>query len=170
MLKEFVKGKVYVFIDEENVFYTQKSLGWRISYEKLMDYFKAECGADLKCFVYKGVDENNYKQKKFLDLLDINGYIVRTKAIKKIRTGKSSYKWKNNLDVELALEMVDLINSYDSVVLMSGDSDFAAPLIRIKNRNKNIVVISSRGRISRELLEIADKYISLDKLRDKISQ
>lgn len=169
MIKNLVKGKVYVFIDAANIFYTQKSLGWRISYEKLMRYFKEESGENVKCFVYTGVDENNSGQKKFLDMLDINGYIVRTKAIKKIRTGKTSYRWKNNLDIELALEMVDLINFCDSVVLMSGDSDFATPLKRAKKAGKNVIVMSVRGKISRELLAIA-KYISLDKLKDRISQ
>ena len=86
MISEFIKGKVYVFIDAENVFYTQKTLGWRISYQKLMLYLKKECGEDIKCFVYKGVDEFNADQRKFLDMLEINGYILRTKSVKKIRS------------------------------------------------------------------------------------
>ncbi|KPJ55725.1 hypothetical protein AMJ49_06475 [Parcubacteria bacterium DG_74_2] len=40
MLNEFVKGKVYIFIAAANIFYTQKTLNWRISYEKLMKYLK----------------------------------------------------------------------------------------------------------------------------------
>jgi len=83
MIKEFIKGKVYIFIDAENLFYTQRTLGWRISYEKLINYFKRECSQKTKCFLYKGVDEYNENQKKFMDMLDINGYILRTKAIKK---------------------------------------------------------------------------------------
>lgn len=51
MIKQFIKGRVYVFIDAENVFYSQRTLGWRISYEKLMKYFKKECGDDVKCFI-----------------------------------------------------------------------------------------------------------------------
>jgi len=51
MIGQYVHGKVYVFIDAENVFYSQRTLGWRISYEKLMRYFKAECGDGTKCFI-----------------------------------------------------------------------------------------------------------------------
>jgi len=39
-MSKFVKDRVYVFIDAANIFYTQRTLGWKISYEKLMKYFK----------------------------------------------------------------------------------------------------------------------------------
>ncbi len=169
MLSKYIRGKVYIFIDAENLFYSQQSLGWQVSYEKLMSYFKNECGKEIKCFVYSGIDESNEGQKKFIDMLDINGFIVRTKNIKKIRTGLDRYKWKSNLDIELAFEMVDLAESYDTAVLVSGDSDFALPLDRIKKKGKNVIVMSTKGRISKELLERA-KYIDLKKIVGNISQ
>jgi len=169
MLRQFVKGKVYVFIDAENVFYSQRTLGWKLSYAKLIDYLKKECGNDMKCFIYKGVDEFNTGQRKFLDMLEINGYIVRTKVVKKIKDHEGGYRWKNNLDMELAFEMDDIKEKYDTAVLLSGDSDFAVPIDRIKKAGKRIIIMSTRGHISKELLERA-KYIDLRKLKDEISQ
>lgn len=115
------------------------------------------------------MDENNTGQRKFLDMLEINGFVVRTKAIKKIRDRDGSTKWKGNLDLELAFEMDDTKDKYDTAILMSGDSDFAVPIHRIKKVGKRIIVMSTRGHISRELLELA-KYVDLRKLRDEISQ
>ena len=169
MLSQFIKGKTYIFIDAENLLYSQHTLGWRISYEKLMYFFKKECGDEARCFVYKGVDENNTGQKKFLDMLDINGYILRTKVVKIIKNSKGKSKWKGNLDIELALEMIELKNKYDTAVLISGDSDFAVVLDKLKQSGKNVIVMSTRGRVARELLERA-KYIDLRKLRQEISQ
>lgn len=169
MLRQFVKGRVYIFIDAENVFYAQRTLGWKISYEKLMRYFKRECGEGVKCFLYKGVDEYNANQKKFLDMLDINGYILRTKAIKKIKDRTGKEHWKSNLDIELAFEMVDTKDKYDTAVLLSGDSDFTTPIDRIKKAGKRIIVMSTRGHISKELLERA-KYVDLRKLKGEVSQ
>lgn len=170
MLRQFVKGKVYVFIDAENVFYSQRTLAWKISYEKLMAYLKKECGGETKCFIYKGVDEFNTAQRKFLDMLEINGYILRTKVVKRIKDHTSGKeKWKGNLDMELAFEMDDTKGKYDTAVLLSGDSDFAVPIDRIKKMGKRIIVISTRGHISKELLERA-KYIDLRKLKGEISQ
>lgn len=169
MLKQFVHGRVYVFIDASNVFYSQRTLGWQIAYQKLMAYFKRECGESVKCFIYAAYDENRRSERKFLDMLEINGYVVRAKAIKKIRVGKNHHKHKGNLDIELALEMVELVSKYDTAVLLSGDSDFAAPISRIKDRGKRVIVMSTRGHVARELLEQA-KYLDLRKLRDDIAQ
>ena len=63
MISKFIKAPVYVFIDVENTFYAQGTLGWKISYEKLINYLKIDCGNDIKCFAYGGVDETNTKQK-----------------------------------------------------------------------------------------------------------
>lgn len=169
MIKKFVKGRVYVFVDVENVFYAQQTLGWKISYEKLIRYLKKECGNRVKCFAYTGVDEYNSKQKKFLDMLDINGYIVRSKVVKRIRTGAGKYKWKSNLDVELALEMIKLKGKFDTSILVSGDSDFAVALDWLKESHKRVIVMSTRGRVARELLERA-KFVDLRKLKKQISQ
>jgi uncharacterized LabA/DUF88 family protein len=168
MIGRFVKGKVAVFIDAENLFYAQRTLGWRVSYKSLIAYIRRECGKNTKCFLYTGIDDLNQGQRKFLDMLDINEYIVRTKTIKKIRT-PHGYKWKNNLDIELAMEMFILAPKYDTAILVSGDSDFAPPIRHIKEHGKRIIVLSTRGHISRELLELA-KYVDMKKLRDEIAQ
>jgi uncharacterized LabA/DUF88 family protein len=52
---------------------------------------------------------------------------------------------------------------------MSGDSDFSIPIDKIKKKGKRIIVISTRGHISRELLERA-KFVDLRKLKNEISQ
>jgi len=168
MLSQFIKGKVYVFIDAENMFYSQRTLSWNISYSKLMQYFKKECGEIIRCFVYTGADENNTAQKKFLDMLDVNGYILRTKVVKIIKERNGQSKWKSNLDIELALEMVELKDKFNTAILMSGDSDFAVVLDKLKDAKKNVIVISTRGHIAKELLERA-KYIDLRKIRKEIA-
>lgn len=111
MLRQFITGRVYIFIDVENVFYCQRTLGWKISYERLMTYLKRECGEHVKVFAYSGKDEHITRQLKFLDMLEINGHIVGTKVVKKIKSGEGSYKWKANLDIELTFEMVDTMNN-----------------------------------------------------------
>lgn len=169
MLGQFVQGRVAVFIDAENVFYAQRTLGWHISYERLMVYLKKECGNETKCFVYKGINATNYAERRFLRMLKKNGYKVHTKAVKKIRTADGRFSWKNNLDIELAFGIYDLAPEYDTAVLLSGDSDFALPIKRIKSQGKRIIVISTRKRISKELLRLG-KFVDLKKLKDEIAQ
>lgn len=169
MIGEFIKGRVYVFIDAANIFYTQKTLGWRISYEKLKNYFQKEAGAQLgKLFVYTAHDSDRPQQKKFLDMLEINGYIVKTKPVKRIRVGKGVYQWKGDFDVELTMDALDCIEKFDTAILLSGDSDFAPVVQRLKGKGRKVIVMSAKGHISRELIRLSDKYINLKKLKKEI--
>jgi len=90
------------------------------------------------------------------------------KVVKKIKSRDGGYRWKNNLDIELAFEMVDTKEKYDTAVLMSGDSDFAPLLDAVKARHKRVLVMSTKGHISKELLDRA-KYVNLRKLKDFIA-
>jgi len=81
-----------------------------------------------------------------------------------IRVGKDKFVPKGNLDIELALDAYRLSDTYDCLLLFSGDSDFAYLIDLLKEKEKRVIVFSTRGHISRELLERA-KYIDLRKLR-----
>lgn len=65
--------------------------------------------------------------------------------------------------------MVETKEKYDTAILVSGDSDFAAPIDRIKHAGKRIIVMSTRGHIARELLERA-KFLDLRKIKNEINQ
>ena len=166
MIKQYTKGRVYVFIDAANIFYSQRTLGWRISYERLKSYFERECNAS-NLFVYTATDETRPEQTKFVSMLKRSGFIVRTKPVKKIRVAHGVYQWKGDFDVELTMDMLDSMSSYDTAVLMSGDSDFAPVIDRIKAHGKMIIVMSVKGHVSKELLDRA-KYVNLKRLRKDI--
>jgi len=166
MINKFVKGKVAVFIDAANIFYSQRTLGWRISYERLKEYFERQCViSDM--FVYTATDETRPEQERFVSMLERSGFVVRTKPVKKIRISHGVYQWKGDFDVELTMDMLDTLSSYDTAVLMSGDSDFAPVIDRVKTHGKRVIVMSVKGHVSKELLDRA-KYINLKKLREDI--
>ena len=166
MIGQFVKGRIYVFIDAANIFYSQRTLKWRISYERLKKYFEKECNVG-KIFIYTAQDTKRLNQEKFLRMLKNNGFIIRTKPVKQIRIANGLYQWKADFDVELTMDMLDHLEQYDSAILLSGDSDFAPVIDRVKKHNKLVVVMSVKGHISKELLERA-KYVNLKKLRGEI--
>lgn len=166
MIKNFIKGTVYVFIDAANIFYSQKTLKWLISYERMKRYFEHECQVK-KLFVYTATDDKRPNQEKFIAMLKRTGYIVRTKPVKQIRVSSGVYQWKGDFDVELTMDMLDYLHEYDTAVLLSGDSDFAPVIDRLKSHHKRVLVMSVKGHISRELLERA-KYVNLKKLRKEI--
>jgi len=87
--------------------------------------------------------------------------------VKVIRTKTGEVEWKGNLDMELGMEMIDTSHQYETAILISGDSDFAPVIDRIKRHGKRVIVMSTRGHISKELLDRA-KYVDLRKLKKEL--
>jgi len=167
MIKQFVKGKVCVFIDAANILYSQQTLGWRVDYKKLKGYFESEC--DLRgIYFYTGRVGADNKQNSFLKKLEQFGYLVKAKEVKRIKISKSAYEWKGNLDVELTIDVLGNMDNFDTLILMSGDSDFAPLLDAVKARHKMTLIMSTKGHVAKELLDRA-KYVNLKKLKDFIS-
>lgn len=166
MITQFVKGRVYVFIDAANILYSQQTLRWKVDYKKLSEYLKTDC--DLQeIYFYTGKVGDNHKQTLFLKKLEKFGFKIRSKEVKRIKISRNTYEWKGNLDVELAIDVMGNINNFDTLILMSGDSDFAPLIDSVKSAGKRVVVMSTKGHISKELIERA-KYVNLKKIKDKI--
>lgn len=162
-LKKYLSGKVAVFIDAANILYSQKTLKWKVDYEKLENYLKKQ-GSIYGLFYYTGKVGTFKKQLKFIERLEKLGYKVMAKEVKFIRVQGGALLPKGNLDVELALDAYRLSDHYQTLLLFSGDSDFAYLLDLLKAKGKKMLVFSTRSHISKELLERA-KYIDLPKLR-----
>lgn len=170
MLKQFVKGKVYVFIDAANLENSVKSLGWWVDYRKLFEYLKHEM--DLVRIRHYCPRFNNKSQDKFFTVLKQIGFHLVTKPLKVI-TGADKSKGdlrKANFDVEIALDAQNLMSKYDTLILFSGDSDFDYLVQLLRKNGKRVIAVSSRYHISKELIESCNKYIDLKKLRRYIER
>jgi uncharacterized LabA/DUF88 family protein len=168
MIGKFVKGKIYVFIDASNIYHSQRKLGWRVDFLRLIEYLKRKTNFGMIYF-YTAYDPEHSKQRKFLDFLEIIGYIVRTKKVKFIKDAslEEGGFHKGNLDVELTIDAVHNRDEFKSFVLFSGDSDFEALLKYMKAYKKNCLVVSTKDHVSVELLKQA-KFIDLKRLREEI--
>jgi len=170
MLSKYVKGKVYVFIDAANVENSVKSLGWWVDYKKLYNYLKQE--TELVGIRHYCPRFNDKRQDNFFTVLKKAGFKLITKPLKVITKADESKGdiRKANFDVEIAIEARELINEYDTCILFSGDSDFDFLVKRIREKDKRVVVISSKHHISKELINSCNKYIDLKKLRKYIER
>ena len=77
---------------------------------------------------------------------------------------------KANFDVEIAIDTMEMLDNFDTLVLFSGDSDFDYLLKKLRKKNKSVLVISSKHHISKELIENSDKYIDIKKLKNFIKR
>lgn len=168
MIRKYVKGNTYVFIDASNIYHSQKELKWRIDFLKLKEYFQNNTMLD-NIYYYTAYDPEYIKQPKFLDFMEIVGYVVRKKRVKFIKDDnfKKGGFHKGDLDVDLTIDAVHNRDNYQTFILLSGDSDFE-PLIKyLKSYGVKCIVISTKGHISIELIKQA-KFINLKKLKKYI--
>lgn len=168
MIKNFAKGRTSVFIDAANIFYLERTLGWRIDYERLANYMRGEVSV-VGLHYYTGVINTSEKQRAFLQKLESFGYTVTAKEVKFIKLPGGSFTSKGSLDVEISLDTYMQRDKYDTYILFSGDSDLAYLLDVLKREGKRILTVSTRGHISKELI-VRSKYIALSKLREEIER
>jgi uncharacterized LabA/DUF88 family protein len=122
-------------------------------------------------FLYTSFLHASKKQISFIDKLVEYGFVVHSKEVKEIRDRVSrSIVRKGNLDIELALDAYQFMNIYDTLILFSGDSDFAYLLDLLKEKGKRIIVVSTRKHMSYELMVRSYKYIDLKTLRSSIER
>lgn len=157
------RGRVAIFIDGSNLFYAALQLGIEIDYTKLL--CKLTAGSRLfRSFFYTGVDRTNEKQQGFLLWMRRNGYRVIAKDLVQLPDGSK----KANLDVEIAVDLVALVDYYDTAVLVSGDGDLAYAADAASYRGARVEVVSLRSMTSDSLINVADRYIDLEGVKDDI--
>jgi uncharacterized LabA/DUF88 family protein len=80
---------------------------------------------------------------KFLQKIQSFGYILRLKPVKHIKSFDGSIKSKSNCDVDLTFDVMRLESEYSSIILGSGDGDFEILLRYLKEKGKEILIVSN---------------------------
>lgn len=159
------RGRVAIFIDGSNLFYAALQLGIEIDYTKLLHRLTASSRL-FRAFFYTGVDPTNEKQQGFLLWMRRNGYRVITKDLVQFPDGSK----KANLDVEIAVDLIALVGAYDTAVVVSGDGDLAYAADAASYRGARIEVVSLRSMTSDSLINVSDRYIDLDHIKEDIKK
>lgn len=169
MLEKIVEGKVAVFIDAANIELSAKDLGFQVDYKKLHKWLNKEC--NLKFIGFFTFRFDNKKHDAFLTVLKRAGYKLTTKPLKLIKNRRDgTHLRKANFGVEIAVEAMKRIDSFDTVILFSGDSDFDYLIKELKKQNKKVIIASLRYHVAKELIESSDFYLDLRKIRKEIQR
>jgi uncharacterized LabA/DUF88 family protein len=159
------RGRVAIFVDGSNLFYAALQLNIEIDYTKLLARLTGGSRL-LRSFFYTGVDRNNEKQQGFLLWMRRNGYRVIAKDLVQLPDGSK----KANLDVEIAVDMMALVGSYDTAVLVSGDGDLAYAVDAVSYRGVRVEVVSLRSMTSDSLINVSDRYVDLENVKEEIQK
>jgi uncharacterized LabA/DUF88 family protein len=167
--------RIAVFIDGANLHATAKALGFDMDYRRLLKEFQGR-GALLRAYYYTAVieDQEFSSIRPLIDWLDYNGFTVVTKATKEFFDANGRRKVKGSMDVELAVDAMELAEHVDQIVLFSGDGDFRSLVEAVQRRGVRVTVVSTISTqppmISDELRRQADLFTDLKELQSRIGR
>ena len=167
--------KIALFIDGANLYATTKSLGFDIDYKRLLREYQSR-GYLMRAFYYTAVieDQEYSSIRPLIDWLDYNGYTVVTKATKEFVDQAGRRKVKGNMDIELAVDAMELAEHIDQMVLFSGDGDFRSLVEAVQRRGVRVTVVSTVSSqppmAADELRRQADEFVDLIELQSKIGR
>ncbi len=169
------REKIALFIDGANLYATAKALSFDIDYKKLLEEFKKESYL-LRAYYYTALaEEQEYSSiRPLIDWLDYNGYTVVTKPTKEFVDPSGRRKIKGNMDIELAVNVMEMADSIDHFVLFSGDGDFRSVVEAVQRKGRKVSVVSTLlsqpPMIADELRRQADHFIDLASLQQKVGR
>ncbi len=162
----YTEERIALFIDGSNLYSSARSLNLEIDYKKLLEEFSTK-GRLVRAFYYTAmVEDQEYSPiRPLIDWLDYNGYTLITKPAKEFTDPAGRRKIKGNMDIELAIDMLELSGSIDHAVLFSGDGDFRRLVEAVQRKGVRVTVVSSvktnPPMIADELRRQADFFMDL---------
>lgn len=167
--------RLALFIDGSNLYAAAKALDFDIDYKLLRAEFMRR-GKLLRAFYYTALLENEeyLPIRPLVDWLNYNGFTMVTKQAKGYTDSIGRRKVKGNMDIELAVNAMELAPHLDHIVIFSGDGDFAPLVAALQRQGVRVSVVSTlRSQppmISDELRRQADNFIELQDLKSIIGR
>jgi uncharacterized LabA/DUF88 family protein len=164
-----------IFIDGANLYGAARSLGFEIDYKKLLKW-GASKGRLVRAFYYTAlIEDQEYSPiRPLVDWLDYNGYTMVTKPTKEFTDATGRRKIKGNMDIELAVDVMEMADHVNHVILFSGDGDFRRLVESVQRRGVRVTVVSTvRSQppmVADELRRQADHFLELQSLAPFIAR
>jgi uncharacterized LabA/DUF88 family protein len=164
-----------MMIDGANLYQAARALGFDIDYRLLLEAFSG-CGRLVRaCYYTALLDDQEYSPiRPLVDWLDYNGYTVVTKPLKEFTDASGRRKFKGNMDIELAVDAMEMASWLDHLVLFSGDGDFRRLTEALQRKGLRVTVVSTirtqPPMIADELRRQADTFLDLNELAPYIAR
>ena len=171
----YPEERMALFIDGANLYSAARALGFDIDYKSLLTHFASK-GRLLRAFYYTAlVEDQEYSPiRPLIDWLDYNGYTLVTKPTKEFTDSMGRRKIKGNMDIEIAVDMMEMAEHVQHVILFSGDGDFRSLVEAVQRKGTRVTVVStfrsSPPMVADDLRRQADNFIDLQDLTPMIAR
>ncbi len=167
--------RIALFIDGANLYSASKNLGFDIDYKKLLDEFRKR-GVLIRAYYYTAlVEDQEYSPiRPLVDWLDYNGFSLVTKSAREYTDAQGRRRFRGDMDIEIAVDMMEMAPHLDHIVLFSGDGDFRRLVQAVQQRGVRVTVVSTMKSqppmTSDDLRRQADAFVDLADLASIIGR
>ena len=131
----------------------------------------------IRAYYYTAIVENEEYSpiRPLVDWLDYNGFTLVTKPAREYHRQPTGRKrWRGDMDVEIAVDMMEMAEHADHLVLFSGDGDFRALVEAVQRKGVRVTVVSTMKSqppmVSDDLRRQADNFVDLADLADIVGR
>ncbi|MFO7794425.1 MAG: NYN domain-containing protein [Candidatus Nanohaloarchaea archaeon] len=154
--------RVGVFVDVQNMYYSAKNL-----YNSKVDFKKVLHSATMNRKLIRAsayvIKADTPDEENFFEALRKIGYEVKIKELKEFYGGQKKGDW----DLGMTVDMVQQAKKLDTVVLVTGDGDFAVLVDHLRAMGTRVEVMSFGKSSAKEIREAADNFIDMDENSEK---
>jgi uncharacterized LabA/DUF88 family protein len=164
-----------LFIDGANLYSAAKALAFDIDYRKLLEEFRKR-GRFIRASYYTALveDQDFSPIRPLVDWLDYNGYTLVTKPAKEYTDAAGRRRFKGDMDVEIAIDLLQAADFCDHAFLFSGDGDFVAAIEAAQRKGMRVSIVSTiksnPPMASDDIRRAADNFIDLTELTTLIGR
>ena len=175
MMNFYPHERIALFIDGSNLYAAARALGFDIDYKRLLELFSSK-GRLVRAYYYTALmeDQEYLPIRPLVDWLDYNGFTMVTKPTKEFTDSTGRRKIKGNMDMELAIDVLEMAEHLDHIVLFSGDGDFRRLVEAVQRRGVRVSVVSTYRSappmVADELRRQADFFIELQDIEPDIAR
>jgi uncharacterized LabA/DUF88 family protein len=165
--------RVGLFIDGLHLHAACKALGIETDFKRLLDLFRNRAHLVRALYYTVITEERDCTLRPLLDWLDYNGYTT-VRKLAKADCALSERTAKCSMNVELAVDTMQIGQSLDHIVLITGGGQFRRLVEMLQINGKRVSVLSTVATkstmASDELRRQADQFIDLADLESEISR
>ena len=164
--------RVALFIDGANLYSAARALGVDLDFRALLASVE-DPAVLVRAYYYTAVVEGEEFSavRPLVDWLGYNGFSTVTKPAKRFTDPQGHSRIKGNMDIEIAVDMLELAPRLDHAVLFSGDGDFRRLVQAVQAKGVRVTIVSTLKSqppmIADDLRRQADAWIDIaDRLGD----
>lgn len=162
------ENKTLLLVDWENIRLAAHDAGWGVDLATFGSSIEAKIGRSIhEGVLVSPVFEAGSERSSEVHAAHAMGYVTATRLVPSHYSNRENgMRGACNLDAEVCVEALRRHNNFDTVVLCTGDGDFAPLIEDLRARGKTVWCVGSYRNTSDRLRElVGGRFVPLESLR-----